>query len=394
MSAPSGTEQPDFSLVRGGPWYRLQMGLHLLTPDSLRVGRRAVLYALVAWLPLAILSVFQGSAFGPIDRVPFFRDIAVHVRFLIALPVLVIAEAIIDRGTGMSAAHLRRSGLVPPERVDAYDRAVRGAAGLRDSWVVALVIVGLSIAAAWGRISGGAQEFDVWFEHGGGTQATLTPAGWWLALVATPLFASLFLRSIWRFILWVGFLHRISLTPLALSAAHPDRMGGLGIILIGHRVFAPVFFAVGTVFSAAIANRVVNDGAHVLDFKMLVASLLVLAVMVYFAPLFLFTRKLAECKWRGMLEYGRLGTEYTQGFDRKWIGGGAAPEDAFLGTSDIQSLADLGNASDRVEAMRIVPVDVKSATIPVLAIALPLLPLALMIMPLKDLIRLLVSAVL
>jgi hypothetical protein len=394
MSSPSSTDQPDFSLVRGGPWYRLQTRLHLCTPDSLRAGRRAALYVLVAWLPLAILSMIQGSAFDLSDRIPFFRDVAVQARFLIALPALVLADSMIDRGTGLTAGHLRSSGLVAPEGIAAYDEAVRYALRLRDSWLVALAIVVLSIASGWSRISQGAHEFNVWFEQGAGAQATLAPAGWWLGLVASPLFASMFLRNIWRFALWVGFLRRLSRTPLALTPAHPDRMGGLGIIQIGHRSFAALFFAVGTVCAAVVANRVVNYNAQVLDFKMVLAALLVLAVLVYIAPLFLFTPKLAVCKWRGMLEYGRLGTRYTVGFDRKWVEGQAAPGETLLGTSDIQSLADLGNASDRVDSMRVVPMDVKSAMVPILAVGLPMVPLALMVMPLKDLLRLLASAVL
>jgi hypothetical protein len=44
--------------------------------------------------------------------------------------------------------------------------------------------------------------------------------------------------------------------------------------------------------------------------------------------------------------------------------------------------------------MRVVPMDVKSAMVPILAVGLPMVPLALMVMPLKDLLRLLASAVL
>jgi len=50
----------------------------------------------VTWLPLAILAVVEGNGFRGL-AIPFIADLATHVRFLFALPILVLAEIPIAR---------------------------------------------------------------------------------------------------------------------------------------------------------------------------------------------------------------------------------------------------------------------------------------------------------
>ena len=55
-------DQPDFSLVLGGPLFQLFRRLHLSGNVLERVRRRIIVIALVAWLPLLLLSVIGGHA--------------------------------------------------------------------------------------------------------------------------------------------------------------------------------------------------------------------------------------------------------------------------------------------------------------------------------------------
>ena len=57
-----------------------------------------------------------------------------------------------------------------------------------------------------------------------------------------------------------------------------------------------------------------------------------------------------------------------------------------LGTSDIQSLADLGNAYNMVREMRVVPFSNQAIVRLAVIIALPLAPLALTMAPLERII--------
>src|SRR5206468_3271926 len=84
MSALAGVRSPmegdNFSVVLGGPLYQIVRRAHL-TGDALELlHRRIVVIALFAWLPLLILSVLGGRAWGDAVRVPFLMDVDAHAR--------------------------------------------------------------------------------------------------------------------------------------------------------------------------------------------------------------------------------------------------------------------------------------------------------------------------
>src|SRR5262249_51967276 len=87
-------DPPDFSLVLGGPIFQLFRRSHL-TGDGLELlHRRLLTITLFTWLPLLLLSIL-GSSTGNFSRNSFLRDVEVHARFLVALPVLIAAELIV-----------------------------------------------------------------------------------------------------------------------------------------------------------------------------------------------------------------------------------------------------------------------------------------------------------
>ena len=102
LETPANTmlEQPDFSLVQGGPLFQLFRRTHL-SGDALELLRRWILIiTAAAWLPLALLSLLDGRAFGEAVRIPFLYEVEAHVRFLVALPTLIIAELLVHHRIG------------------------------------------------------------------------------------------------------------------------------------------------------------------------------------------------------------------------------------------------------------------------------------------------------
>ena len=86
-----------FSLVAGGPAHWLQERLGLVGPGSLRLVRRALLSTVLTWGVLLVLSAVQGLAVGNAVKVPFLHDFAAYARFLVAIPLLILAEGLIER---------------------------------------------------------------------------------------------------------------------------------------------------------------------------------------------------------------------------------------------------------------------------------------------------------
>src|SRR5450631_2760511 len=87
-------DTPDFSLVIGGPLYQLFRWAHLSGSAFEFLWRRMAVISLLAWLPLTILSIIYGHTLGS-QNLSFLRDIESHVRFLVALPVLIFAELVV-----------------------------------------------------------------------------------------------------------------------------------------------------------------------------------------------------------------------------------------------------------------------------------------------------------
>ena len=55
------------SFNRHGPFYRLQRRLGLVTDTDLAVGRRAVLFVALAWIPAVVLAAFDGLLTGAVE---------------------------------------------------------------------------------------------------------------------------------------------------------------------------------------------------------------------------------------------------------------------------------------------------------------------------------------
>src|SRR5437660_10421531 len=137
MSAPVMSEitsslAEGFSITRGGPLHWLLIRLGHAGEERQRVVRRALAAILITWLPLLVLSLVQGQAYGPHIKIPFLRDLAVNVRFLIAVPILILAESGIDQRWRALVLHFLRSGLVGEKQLPAFEAVIQRTTRSRD----------------------------------------------------------------------------------------------------------------------------------------------------------------------------------------------------------------------------------------------------------------------
>ena len=176
-------------------------------------------------------------------------------------------------------------------------------------------------------------------------------------------------------------------TRFLLTPTHPDGAGGLGFLGKGSIPFGIIVFPLSSVVSAAIASRIIFGGATLEQFEFIYATLIVLVLIVFAGPLMVFAPKLFRLKQDGLLRYGTLASQYTQAFDSKWVGGINTPEEPLLGTTDIQSLADLGNSYELVRKMRIVPIELSDFIGIALPGVIPALPLAATVMPVGEILK-------
>ena len=385
-------EPPDFSLVVGGPLFQLYRRAHLSGDALEMVRRRVVLFAGVAWLPLLLLTLISGHALGSAVRVPFLYDIEAHVRFLIALPILVVAELIVHTRIRPAVKSFVERRIIVPADMPKFRAAIDSTTRVRNSVAVevALLILVYTLGL-WLWRSQIATLAASWYAMPDGSRLHLTLAGYWYAFVSIPIFQFILLRWYFRFFLWFQFLWRVSRLNLRLIATHPDRAAGLGFLGSSTYAFGPVLFAQGALLAGLIASRVLYEGQNLIAFKMEAAGLVAFFVVFILSPLLVFTPDLARAKREGLREYGRLASRYVQGLEEKWILAGTPKDEELIGSGDIQSLADLGNSFAVVQEMRLVPFGLKDVARLVAATAAPLLPLTLTIFSLEELVTRLIK---
>jgi hypothetical protein len=385
--APPPAEAYDFSLVLGGPLFQLFRRAHL-TGETLELLRRRIsVITLFAWLPLLVLSAAEGHAWGGAVTMPFLYDLDAHARFLVALPLLVVAELVVHQRMRPLLGQFVERGLVPDAAMPRFDAAIASATRLRNSVLaeVALIVLvyAVGVGVVWRTHSGVA--VTSWY--GGTAEGMWRPslAGWWLALASLPLFQFILLRWYFRLFVWARFLWHVSRLPLKLVPTHPDRCGGLGFLGNVGYAFAPWLLAQGALLAGTFSIQIFFAGAKLPQFKMEIVAVVVFLLLAVLGPLLVFAPVLGPAKRLGLREYGSFAQRYVRSFDRKWLRGGAAAGEELLGTGDIQSLADLGNSFEVVRGMRLAPFTKETVLQLTVLTLLPLLPLTLTMISLEQL---------
>ena len=380
----------------GGPLYQLLRRTRLSDDALTLVHRRIFVGVLITWLPLLLLSAWEGRAWWGDVEVPFLLNAEVHARFLLALPLLVLAELSVHlRMRRVVAQFLARDLVAVPDhpRVNA---AIASAMRLRNSLAAELLLIALIYGV--GIISRDylAVDANTWAQGrrvSGPAFANLSLAGWWHALVSVPVFQFLLLRWYFRVFIWARFLWQMSRIELKLVPTHPDRVGGLGFLANVVYAFTPVLLAHGVLLAGLIADRIFFDGAKLTQFTVEIIGAVGALVFLVLGPLMVFAGQLARAKRTGLSEYGVLAQRYTREFDAKWLRGGRDPAEPLMGSADIQSLADLANSFEVIKTMRLVPFSKETVfQLGVVTLA-PLAPLLLTMISLEELLKRLLSAV-
>ncbi len=384
----------DFSLFLGGPLFQLLRRAHLSDDALTHVRQRMVAISLLAWLPLLVLSAVEGRLLGGGLSVPFLHDLEAHVRFLVAMPILIAAELVVHRRMRPIVRQFLDEELIPESAKPRFDAALAAAMRLRNSVAAEVLMIAFvcGFGFFWRRYL--ALETPTWYGTPSAGRLSLTLAGAWYLYLSLPLFQFLLVRWYFRIFIWARFLWAVSRLDLRLVPTHPDRTGGLGFLAGVVYAFVPLAVAHGALLAGRVADRIFYLGATLTQFKAEMVVLAVFVLLLVFTPLLLFLPALSRTKQVGLREYGVLGQRYVREFDSKWLHGGAVATEPFLGSADIQSLADLANSVEVVRTMRVVPISKAAIVLLVVSTLAPLAPLALTIMPAEELLKQLLGVLL
>ena len=106
---------------------------------------RAAIAAAIAWVPLAILSALR----GPHIFLSFLTDYAALTRFLIIIPILILAEQPLHARYQLVAHHFETTMVADDEKAR-FNSQWKSHETLRDTIIVRVILVlGTLASAAW-----------------------------------------------------------------------------------------------------------------------------------------------------------------------------------------------------------------------------------------------------
>ncbi|MET0937132.1 MAG: hypothetical protein ABWX83_14150 [Luteibacter sp.] len=358
----------------------------LIPPETRIEARRRVLIVLAfVWLPLALLSLVEWLGRGNAQASGFFTDIAAQARFFLAVPLLVLADYTVLPRLDQMASFFLRSSLIPlAERarfILLVDSTRRLSAGVWPSATVSLIAYGFIATTAFVVPTG---EWASWQFVPGHPGRSLP--GWWLLLVSMPVLLGLMLSWVWRWVLWLRVLWRLSRMGLTLVSSHPDRAGGIAFLAESPRAFIPLVLPVSIVVAATLAHSLLIDGTTAIGHEATPLITAVLVVVVFASPLLMFTRVMLAARHIGTRAYGELARRMGLVFERRWLDENRTVDDDTLEKPDFSSTTDLYGIVSNVVGMRLLLVDYPTLVAVAITAVLPFVPLWLAAVPFQTLV--------
>ena len=299
VSTPTPPE--DFSLVLGGPLYQMYLRSRLARPPMDLPERRVIAFIVVTWLPLLGLTLAGGTALSGVT-VPFLFDLDVHIRFLLALPLLIGAELIVHQRLRVTVRQFIDRGIVAPEDRLRFDGIIAAAMRLRNSAAVEIALIVAAITVGyWVWRESMSLHVGSWYvavgpagdeqPHGGGLVVCLCQPQ------SVPLRASTLVFS-------PDHLVRLPVAGVAAAAAAESPAPGPGGRTGFHRKqrarFTPVLVAHTVVLAGLIGSRIWYEGMKLPAFQIEIVGAVALLMAIVLAPLTFFGLKLAGAKRDGV----------------------------------------------------------------------------------------------
>ena len=371
-------------LFEGGPLLSLQQWLGLSEDNDLHIGRTAGLVVLIGWLPLVLLSLIQSVILRTDEITSLFWQVGAHARYLVAAPLLVVAESACGARLSVIVDNFVTTAIVPKHERNRLDAAVLSTRRLVNSTtgeiVVGLLAYLIVAATIW---STPIEQVPAWHRSD-----TIVPfyslAGWWHMLVSLPLLLVLLLSWLVRFVLWVRLLWLISRLKLRLVASHPDHAGGLGFVGHSVRAFSGVALAIAAIAAGYSAHMILIRGSLPTSQIVFDACLLVTVAAMFAAPLLVFTPIMMTAWRHAASEYGALAAQMGVTFEDKWLGQVRRLDNTTLNQPDFSSTTDLYSVAANIYQMRLIPIDITSLEILAIVMLLPFVPVVLLIVPISE----------
>jgi len=119
-------------------------------------------FSLLLGVPLLALSALEGRALGGSVAVPFLMDVEVHMRFLVALPLLIVGEPVVHQQMRLVVRQFLERNLIPEAAMPRFEVAIASAFRLRNSVLPEVLL----LAIVYYHASRSRRRSGISFRHG------------------------------------------------------------------------------------------------------------------------------------------------------------------------------------------------------------------------------------
>jgi hypothetical protein len=364
--------------------------------DSMNVQLARVMFFLViCWLPLALITLFQGNFWTGDPSDSFISNFDTQTRFLVSLPIFILAEKIISPKLALTLNQFISSGIVRKEEVGMFHKIInRRSAFLRSTRTELVILVICYIQTVfvifYQKDYTSLLSWQTYIDDG---VTRLNTAGIWSTLVSRPLLLFIFYRWLLRIIVWGVILKKIASLNLDLYAIHPDQCGGLGFLGYSIRNFSPIAFAISATVAGNMADLVISGQTHIINLRMPAALYLIFILMLFTLPLVSFAGKLIYARERTIHDI----YNYTNGMYRelrkKIAKGYEKVTDEDLSSPYFSTVADMNAVVGDALKIKFLPFTIKDLVPLLVTTAVPFLFVILLELPLAELIKRVMSLV-
>lgn len=383
MREPQANE---VALFQGGWAQELLRKLFRRTREPSASRLRILIVVAIVWLPTVALATLDSVIHPRADALSIGRDVLLHVRSWISIPLLLALELSLPRSLAEIMALIEARELVPEKARAEFEKAKRAVTRPAGARGVELVLLAVAILIA---IERGKIEYPGFLHSWRSSGSWLSSlAHQWDLYVAYPIYYFLILRWVWKFSLWSQFLVRFTATRPRLKTGHPDQRGGLSFIGYRHLRFSIVVLALSATAAARVWESTTFDQIPLSAFILPVLVYAVTIDSILLAPLLAFTPGLLRLRRMDLERYGTFAQRYVRSFDQKWLERPAQEVEDPLGHPDIQSLNDLDGSYAHHRETSVLLVGRRSVAPLILMTIVPFLPLILLVFPLKEILKL------
>jgi hypothetical protein len=368
-------ETDNFSLSEGGPFYEMlkKMGLYN------NQGKLALVGLIISWFPLLVITAFEGTLYSGI-QMPFLKDVAMQARLLIAFPLLILIKSAIDSKVNAVTKYISDALMDQEERHLILNTAFQRAKKLTNSGLTELILLIIVIGAtisfvktgAFGSIKEGASS---WMANNNTVNKDLSIAGYWAIFCSLPLFQFFLLRWVWRYLVWILLLFRLSKAKLNLLPTHADHSGGLGILILAQRNFNLIFVAGSVVISGQLMEQLIINPDTFLTIRNEVIGYIVISLVLIIFPMLFFAGKLVKTKQEGLINLGNLSATLSRRFENDWLNDIPIEKRISDQLVDPSMLYDYAGVYESLQQLRIVPINLRDVIGMAITLFLPFIPI-------------------